>query len=263
MPTAPVARFATLAAAVAIALALTGCRGIVKTGVPITGAEMAPDSRPAIDVSNYNGSVRVVVDDDIQKASVRARVRRLTKKVPKGEGLAAQTFLAAETVVQDGRTILRVVSETRLANPDDSRADLTIRLPSCGGVLVRNSGGPVELRGVGGAITVENGIGNRSGGWVIVRTQQVLTDPIHLSTTNGKVHLQGPPGSTGSVDIHTDDGAAVMYAMGGVLAVEKAETGHFVGTLNSGENPVTIRTGKGRAEIYIIDSAGSYRPTRR
>jgi hypothetical protein len=129
---------------------------------------------------------------------------------------------------------------------------------------VRSAGGPVEVRGaVSGPIDIENGAGNRYGGLVIFRTSEVLHDPVSITTTAGKVHFQAPPGTSGQFDVTAEGGEAVMFALAGSLNVTSATADHFVGTLNKGENPVTIRTGEGRAEVYIIENAGSYRPRRR
>ncbi|MCC6659428.1 MAG: hypothetical protein IT437_00945 [Phycisphaerales bacterium] len=255
-------RLALILAAVAAAL-LGGCHGVAKIPVTITGPEITRESRPAIDVRNWAGSVFIQADPTIKHASVTARAIPRRGGAPKGDDLERQTFVAAESKVEGGHSTLRVVSETRLGDPDLSEARLVIKVPSCGGIMVRNAAGPVEVRGAAGAITIENGAGNQAGGLVIVRTDQVITDPVTITTTNGKIHFQAAPGTSGQFDIQSDDGMAVMYALVGTLRVTSATADHFVGVLNNGENPVTIRTGKGTAEVYIIENAGSYRPVRR
>ena len=251
-----------LAGLLALAL-LAGCRGVAKIQVTITGEPITAETRPAVDVRNWRGSVTIVADSSIERATVHAKALPRVKGSPKGDELAAQTFVAAESTVQDGRATLRVVAESRLADPDVAEARLVIRVPSCGGVMVQNAGGVIEVRGIGGAVTIENGTGNRAGGRVIVRTDQVMREPVSITTSNGKVHYQVPPGSSGQFDLRSDDGTAVMYAMSGSLTVRSAGPNYFQGTLNGGENPVVIRTGRGKAEVYVIETAGAYRPTKR
>lgn len=248
----------------ALLAALTGCRGVARVSVPITGPAITADTKPVVDVRNWAGPVSIVTDPSFDHASVRAKVIPRRKGAPKGDDLERQTFLAAESTSQDGRATLRVVSETRLGDPDLSEVRLMIHVPSCGGLTVRSAGGTIKVRGpVSGPIDIENGAGNREGGPVILRTSEVIRDPVSITTTNGKIHFQAPPGSSGEFDIRSEAGEAVMFALAGSLNVTGATADHFTGTLNKGENPATIRTGKGRAEVYIIENAGSYRPRKR
>jgi hypothetical protein len=251
--------FLTLLATVVLA----GCSGASRFDVGIKGPVLGADSRPAVDVHNWNGSVRVIVEPGRKQASVWAKVRPVGKDSPTGSDLADACLIAAESVQQEGHMILRVVSESKLADPDQSAADLVIRLPSCGGVYLRNAGGPVVLRGVGGAVSVENGTGNRPGGRIELRTNVAITDPVTLMTTDGNVHFQAPPNSTGRFDLTTDNGRAALFAHAGVIKTETVTPSRFVGTLNGGGNLIQLRSGRGRVEAYILDDAGFYRPAHR
>lgn len=246
----------------ALTVALAGCRGASKLDVPIDGPAIEAGLNPAIDVRNFHGSVRILVDRRFSVPSVQATLKPAHPEAPRGDDLSAVCFIAAETVLQDGRAILRVLSETTLADPGHATADILVRVPDCGGVLVHNAGGLVELRGVAGAVTVENGTGNRSGGRVELRTGHPLNAPVRLSTTTGAVHLQVVPASRGKFDLTAAAGRAEFDVRGGEVATEVVLPDRIIATLNGGTNPVVLRSGSGPVRARIIENAATSIPPR-
>lgn len=244
----------------ALTVLIGGCRGASRMEVPINGPELG--ANPAVDVRNFNGSVRILVDRRFSTPSVRAVVRPLHPDAPRGEDLEASCMVVAESVVQDGRPILRVLGETTLADPDQAAADIVIRLPDCGGVNVQNAGGLVELRGIAGAVTVENGTGNRPGGRIELRTGRPMTDPVLLSTTTGPVHFQAVPASAGRFDLTAAAGRAEFDCRGGAVFTDLVTPSRVVATLNSGANPIVLRSGSGPVRARIIENAATSVPPR-
>ncbi len=241
---------------------LCGCRLGSKVDVAVTGAAVEPGTPTAVDVNNWNGSVRVLTGSRYKQAEVRAKVRRTQSGSPGRRDIAKASSITAETTVSDGRAILVVRSTTTLADPQEGKAELTICLPACAGVLVRNAGGIVDLRGVGGAVTVENGFNGGPGGRVELRTDEPMTQPVALVTSDGPVHYQVGPSSTGRFDLQADDGMVEFLAKGGSVRTEVVDPDRWIGTLNDGENPVVLRSGRGTVGAMVIPDARAYRPSR-
>lgn len=234
-----------------------------KVDVTMTGPELGRDSRPMVDVSNWNGSVEVIVSSRFKRADVRAKVRRASGADVGRRELARESAVTAQSTTEGGRPVLRVRSTTSIPDPTQGRAELLIRLPACAGAVVRNSGGLVELRGVGGPITVENGVNNGPGGRVEIRTSEPLTDPVTVTTSEGTIYFQVGPNSAGRFDLLAEGGEAALDAQRGVIKFESYAKDRFVATLNGGENPVTLRSGRGVVYARVIDDARDVKPSRR
>lgn len=254
---------AALAAALGL-LASGGCAGgrRVRSSVPISGPELVDGSRPMIDVSNWNGSVRILAKENYDKASVTAKLYRASRKDVSRSGLSDATTVTAESLVENGRPVLRIRSSTTLPNPDRARARLIICVPDCDGVKVRNAGGIVELRHVAGAIDVQNGVGSGPGGRIELWTAKPMTEPVTLTTNGGIVLYQIAPRSTGRFDMTAVNGQAAMEAYGGDVRAQTTTYDRFVGTLNGGENPVTLTSRNGSVWARVIENAGEYKPPR-
>jgi DUF4097 and DUF4098 domain-containing protein YvlB len=245
---------------------IVGCKGPSKRQVEIDGPALEPGRSVAVDVTNFNGSVRVKVSDRYKEPTVRVRLeapggtRLSTKKT-----LQKSIYVGAEIVQQEGGSVLRVLSRPseEVARSTETKVRIDIRLPKCDGVLVHNSGGIVRLLGVTGGIQVENGSGATAGGDIDLRTGDPLVDPVALMTTEGNVLLQMGPNSRGALDITSESGDAMVRAYVGRLSDIKPTAGHWTGTLNDGSNPIMLRTAKGTARVLIMENAATSTPTKR
>ncbi|MBL9031519.1 MAG: hypothetical protein JNM80_07400 [Phycisphaerae bacterium] len=245
----------------ALALLAAGCARTRPFDVPVLGERLPPELTTAVEVTNWNGSVRVEANPRLEAPEVSARVRRLVRGGPKGAELKQSAIIRAIASFDDGRRILRVT--TAPASPEresDVAVVLVVSVPRSENVVVRNAGGSVELVGVGGAIDVENGMAGVRGGDVVVRTGQPLTAPVSLASPQGLVHFQAGPGSSGLFDIASDSGAAEFVSKVGNVRDAKPEPGHFRAVLNDGSNPVILRAGKGTARAWVIPNADKIGP---
>ncbi len=259
-----VMRHARPVALLLVILVLAGGCGMrrVKLSVPISGPPVTRESQPVLDLSNWNGRVKVVVQDRFDDAEIVAKVWRTSRKSPKRGAVRDATSVTAESVVEGGRNVLRVRASTSLDDPSQAYSRLKVRLPSCGGVIVRNAGGTVELRHVAGSINVENGSGSLPGGRVELYTAAPMTEPVTITTSSGTVLYQVGPNSTGRFELTADGGQAAFTALVGKVTFEHSGQDHWVGTLNDGTNPVVLRSHKGTVWAKVIENAGEYKPPR-
>lgn len=251
-----------VAAILAAAWVLGGCSGPAKQEVEVGGAGLSAASRPVLDVTNRNGSVRVEVDPLLSQPVVRAQISPGAGSELKAKEAAEHAWIAAETVNEGGREVVRILAEPKEGSPETPRIHLLVLTPPTSGVTVRNAGGAIELIGVAGPIEVENGIGGGPGGRVEVRTDEIMTWPVTLTTTEGPVFYQVPPESTGRFDISTESGKARFVAKGGSVGGVLAAEDRWVGTLNRGENPVTLRSGDGFVRAMVRRDPVAYVPNR-
>lgn len=253
-------------APIALLVVLVGCKGVSRRTIDITGVETVPGQVVAVDVTNFNGNVRIVADDERKEPRVRATARAkkgLFRRFATQEQLHA-VWIGAELVEQEGGSVLRVLArpDAEVPGSEKIRVHLTVTVPACNGVLVRNAGGRVDLRNVEGAIQVDNGYAGTKGGDIDVRTALALDAPIALTTSEGGVFLQTGAFTTGEIDVASDDGSAIVRAHVGDLDDVLVTAGRWRGVLNGGTNPVMLRTGKGEARLLVLDNAGEFIPTK-
>lgn len=244
-------------------LAMIGCQSSNRLyTVPIDGPELAGATPAAVDVTNWQGSVLVVVEPEIKHATVQARVE-LKKGLDHAHQQAAleAIHIAATTSQEGGRSVLRVLAENAGQEQLANKAHVKITMPACEGVQVHNAGGPVRLVDVGGAITVENGADGSNGGWIELLSGSPITGPVTLTTADGSIHFQTPPGTTGRFDLGSPDGPVQFKCEAGEVHDVVASHTHWQGVLNGGENRVTLRTARGRVRVMIIKNAGTYVPS--
>lgn len=238
---------------------LGGCGRGARVSVPLSGVEIAPDFGPTVDVTNFRGSVRVVADERAKAPTVSARVRRLDRSLRiRDKELAQKANITADSVIEDGRRLLRVV--TTPTGDEEVAVDLVVRVATTEGVRVRNAGGAVILEGIDGPVTVINGVGGASGGDVTVRTGEAMTDHVNLVTTDGTVLYQVGPGSSGAFYLETDAGDAEFYAKIGRVTEARPNGSKYRAVLNGGDNPISLRSGRGDVRVVVIENAGTYGP---
>lgn len=231
------------------ALIAGGCTKTVRVDewrLPVP--EGAPEG-PALDVRTFRGDVTVRADPQAKEIRVEAALHA------DGDSesldvtqIGRAVEVSAVTEDRAGRPTLVVSGVTNRATPDH-RVDVLIRVPTATGVTVRTGGGEVILVGVGGEIGIETG-----GGAVEVRTNRTLDARVSITTGDGNIYYQAPLNSTGRFTVSSDDGDATWEAEEWEARVSPMEAtkGRFSVTLNGGENPVTIHTGKGDATISIM-----------
>lgn len=236
-----------------------GCSNSSPLKVPVEGLRIPPEYAPAIEITNWQGDVQVYASDKFKDIQVRARARALDKTAPRrGEDLRKCVAVRAVSSQDGDRRLLKITSRPAASPPQSVAVDLQIRIPRAMGIHVVNSGGEVELIGVGGPITVENGAPGQAGGPIQVRTGVPMTEPVTLRTTSGKIVYQVGPGSTASFDLKTASGSPEVTAEVGSLDRVSAQPQRWRGTLDRGTNPVQLSTDKGDVSVLVIENAATY-----
>lgn len=208
----------------------------------------------ALDIQNDRGLVEVIVDRLRTDATIEWRAfpadGRPMKPLPDAAANAERGLVAWDMAEDGAMPVLRVLAIQPTGGNASSPVRLRVTLPSCAGVRVRNSGGAVTLRGVSGAIDVNNGYGGGPGGFVNVTTAGAARHPITLLTTEGDIRLDVGPGSTGKIEASAAGGRVRVDASGAHLMDAKAGNREYVGTLG-GENAIEIHTARGSVELMV------------
>jgi hypothetical protein len=257
-----VVRLIALALLAAWPLTMSGCkRAVLGLNTPIAGYdESTAGVTTAIDIVNTNGSVLVFADKrwktpEVYLKAKSEKTRRL-KVLP--------DWLRVDSVLEQGRPVLRVRCNAPIAGEhggDETFTNrLVIRVPACTDIVLRNGGGTVEVRGVTGAIDVQNGFENRPGGDVIVRTDAAITSPVLVYSSEGNVHCQLGLGSKGRVEVSSDYGKAEVRARSTPFTgIRNPTDSRWTGTMDGGMNAVVVRTGKGVARLLVHEDSAEYR----
>lgn len=256
-----------LAAMVLGGMMLGGCAYRRGVAVPLKEPETGWPARSAIDVQNFHGSVTVVVDPTLDRivpsASAGARQNLLN-------GVQWRPAEAVSVVMdvkeQNGGQVLVVRSGAVWPDPEDVWVDLTIRMPSCNGVIIWNRGGPVELVGVSGAVHVENGPldpipgrgAGRSDGRIELRTDAAMTEPVALVTTRGTVVYQVGPNSTGMFELVSGDRPTQFYCREVRPDQTTVKGNNLTVQLNGGHNPVMLRSDEGLVRAKVVEDAATF-----
>ncbi|MFI4897182.1 MAG: hypothetical protein ACIARR_05090 [Phycisphaerales bacterium JB059] len=258
-----------LACAIALPclMTLSGCRkgGVRSRLVSIQRTKMIEIDGPpvtrgrftALDIENQNGSITIIASDRLSEAEIEWNIPRGDRAEIASYGIDPSDkslWVQAEHEAGPDRSILRV---TTLNAPLESgfhpRVDLTIRTPVCDGLLVRNSGGDVEIVGIRGAITVENGFAGGQGGRVEVRAVEPVVEPVRLTSSVGPVYLVLPPESRGTLDIQSASGRADFNTkFGRVTQVHPTER-HWTGVWNEGGNRIELYSGEKDARVMVVE----------
>lgn len=246
-------------AALVVATTLADCKAPKSKRIAIAGPAVVAGAAVGLDVQNQNGGVKVVVDAARPEAVVVARTRSGGRVVTEGD--RAHAWIAAESVDQDGRSVLRVLS-TPAEGGADQPVDLVIFVPRCDGLTVRNAGGPVEVVGVSGAVDVESGGAGRPGGWIRVRSDHALSSPVRLITDEGTIVCIVTPDSAGRISMNAPHGSAKIFAPQTVLLGAQVSQTAISATLNGGSNDIVLHTASGDAQLIVRDKPESYLTTR-
>ena len=237
--------------------ALTGCQRSAGFDVRIEGLKLPPEYAAFVDVSNFAGNVQVRSGERVNEVAVRARARWIGGRRPMNfEDLRKSVAVRAIVSEEDGRRVLRITGKP--AGDAPVALDLQIRVPRVSGARVFNTGGEVEMVGISGPVSVENGRPGKSGGNVEVRTGMPMTEPVRIVTTEGKVVYQIGPGSTGDFELITPAGTPEVEAKIGTIDGIRYAGDRWRGSLDKGTNRVEIRSDKGDIRVLLLQNAGEY-----
>ncbi len=238
---------------------LSSCGTVSKIDTAEQQIRIEQGTPVAIDIENFNGNVRVVVDPTLTavKPVIKKRVSWHVDQFIREDAQDAIT-VRSRTVEQDGRSVVTIRTSTKWIEPEKTWVNLTLFVPRCDGVRVWNRGGKVTLEGVSGAIQVENFEYAGNGAPIEVRTAQDIVDPVMLVTDSGTVAYQVGPGSTGQFTLDSADDREEFDC--NVVHPQELHSDGKVTTasLNSGDNQVLLRSGKGMVLVLVMSDPMGY-----
>jgi len=231
--------------------------------VPIEGAPITVGRLNAIIIDNPNGKVKVYAKPANEEAHITFRVdqeRRLRFRAarmgfefdPTGE-----YFTAVHT--NNGELSTLTIKPTDL-DVEGYRPpiDLTVYIPQCDGLEVRNAGGKVIIVGVEGAINVESGTTIRKGGDIEIRTDESQNETVHATTNNGHVTLVTGPSSSGTIELIAPRGKTSFNSRYGIVNNSMPAKGHWSGIWNDGTNEIRLNTEDGDASVVVVENPVMY-----
>ncbi len=196
----------------------------------------------AVDVETSRGDVLVEVDP-------RAKAPRVVAMTTNARGERVRASWAAAMVEQaEPYPILRVLA---MADDRAARADLTVIVPACVGLRVRNVGGDVTVRGVRGAVDVQSGSDVTPGGNVSVSLGEALDAPLMVRSSRGSVVVSLPKGSRGALHVTSGVGRGAIVAPRAELRGLTGAGGSWRAVLNDGEHDCRVIADQGSAEIRV------------
>ncbi len=211
----------------------------------------------ALDIENVGGSIQVRVEPHLTAPTVEARTRwKASDPAVWTDENPPSTVTARFDPAEAGRGVLTVRAGLAEPAPEQSAIDLVVLVPQCHGLRIRNGGGPVQVVGVQGAVTIQNGLalgsaGDAGAGRIEVRTGAPISDPIALTTTRGPITLVTQPRGAAEFDLVTGDGDAQFRTAYGTVRDVKPEPGRYRGVWNGGTAPVTLQSGAGRVRVIV------------
>ncbi len=231
--------------------------------VPIVGDPITVGRLNAIVIDNPNGKVKVYAKPAHEEAHIYFRVhkeRQLRWRAAR-MGLdfdpTGEYFTAVHTNTGELSTL--TISPTDLTVEGyRPPVDLTVYIPQCDGIEIRNAGGKVVIVGVTGVINVESGTNIRKGGHIEIRTDLSQLETIHATTNNGHVTLVTGPESAGTIELIAPRGKTSFNSRYGIVNHSMPAKGHWTGIWNDGTNEIRLNTEDGDATVMVVENPVMY-----
>ena len=239
----PMIRLAALALAAAL---LAGCES-THSKQTMTLQVAGPI---AIDVSSFGGDVLITGVGKGDDASITFERQALHGEDRRDEAVAslADISTTAELVPGELGQVLRVRAETTHGEPHFQRVHITIEAPLIDGVAILTQRGRVVVRNVAGECNLRT-----SDDYIRFMTARALTRPITISNVDGDIDFRTAGASRGTISAEAGGGSVLHRVREGVLTVATG-TDHdsLHGTLNGGDNAITLRTTNGDIRIAVV-----------
>jgi DUF4097 and DUF4098 domain-containing protein YvlB len=231
--------------------------------VPIVGDPITVGRLNAIIIDNPNGKVKVYARSRHEEASISFRVDKESRmrwlSARKGYDFdpTGEYFTAVHS--NDGELSTLTISPTDLTVEGyRPPVDLTVYIPQCDGLEIRNAGGKVIIVGVTGVINVESGTNIREGGQIEIRTDLAEMETIHATTNNGHVTLITAPDSAGTIELIAPRGKASFNSRYGIVNQSMPSKGHWSGIWNNGTNEIRLNTEDGDVLVMVVENPVMY-----
>jgi hypothetical protein len=203
----------------------------------------------SVDIESFNG--HVVIEADPRAEGVSFQVQREgthgffrggeTDNAMKGIGYEA------ELVPGELGPVLQVRTWTDTPEPHFQRANIFITAPAVHNVKVVTHTGSVRVEGMHGSVDITTHEGD-----VVVMTNEAMTRPVTIVTSDGSIDYRVRGESTGRFDAETVRGEVKHRLMYGRFTMEPVGNNALRMTLNDGVNPVRLRTVDGDIRIAVV-----------
>jgi DUF4097 and DUF4098 domain-containing protein YvlB len=231
--------------------------------VPIEGDPITIGRLNAIVIDNPYGKVKVYAKSAHEEAKIYFRVHkeRQMRWRAANQGFdfdpVGEYFTAFHS--NNGELSTLTISPTDLTIEGyRPPVDLTVYIPQCDGVEVRNAGGKVIIVGVTGVINVESGTNIRKGGHIEIRSGVAQLETVNATTNNGHVTLVTGPESAGTVELIAPRGKTSFKSRYGVVDNSIPAKGHWTGVWNNGTNEIRLNTEDGDATLMVVENPVMY-----
>lgn len=252
------------------AVTLTGCTRMgglrarmaadeLAHSVPIQGDPVVLGRLNAVVIENPYGKVKVYAKPAHEQAHITFRVqqeRRLRWRAAR-QGFefdpVGDYFKAIHS--HNGELSTLTVMATDLSVEGyRPPIDLTVEIPQCDGIEVRNAGGKVVIVGVQGAINVVSGDDEVAGGPIEIRTDKQQVEEIYAMSNGGHVTLVTGPESAGTFELVAPRGKTSFNSRYGVVDHSLPKVGHWTGIWNDGTNSIYLESQDGDASVIVVDN---------
>lgn len=231
--------------------------------VQIKGDPITLGRLNAVIVDNPYGKVKVYAKPAHEQANVTFRVQQENRLRWRAARMGfdfdpvGEYFTATHS--NNGELSVLTISPTDLTVEGyRPPIDLTINIPQCDGIEVRNAGGKVVIVGVQGAIHVESGDAEVPGGPIEIRTDKEQVEEIYAYSNGGNVTLVTGPGSAGTVELVAPRGVTSFNSRFGVVNHSMPRKGHWTGIWNDGTNSIYLESLDGDASVMVVDNPVMY-----
>ncbi|MFG0244445.1 MAG: hypothetical protein ACF8MF_00120 [Phycisphaerales bacterium JB052] len=231
--------------------------------VPIEGDPVIIGRLNAVVIDNPYGKVKVYAKPAHEQAHITFKVQQETRLRWRAarQGFefdpVGEYFTATHT--HNGELSTLTVSPTNLSVEGyRPPIDLTVNIPQCDGIEVRNAGGKVIIVGVEGAIHVESGDSVVAGGPVEIRTDKDQLEEIYAVSNGGHVTLVTGPQSAGTVELVAPRGKTSFNSRYGIIDNSMPSKGHWTGIWNNGTNSIYLESQDGDASVVVVSNPVMY-----
>lgn len=227
--------------------------------VPIQGDPVIVGRLSAVVVDNPYGKVKVYAKPAHEQAQVTFRVQqeRRLRWLAARQGFEfdpiGEYFKAIHT--HNGELSTLTVMPTDLSVEGyRPPIDLTVEIPQCDGIEVRNAGGKVVIVGVEGAIRVVSGDDEIPGGPIEIRTDKEQVEEIYAMSNGGHVTLVTGPDSAGTFELVAPRGKTSFNSRYGIVNHSLPKVGHWTGIWNDGTNAIYLESQDGDASVIVVEN---------
>lgn len=231
--------------------------------VPIEGDPITVGRFNAIIIDNPYGKVKVYAKPAHEEAHIYFRVDKESQLRWRSARMGldfdptGEYFTAVHTNTGELSTLTIAPTDLTIEGFRPP-VDLTVYIPQCDGLEIRNAGGKVIIVGVTGVINVESGTNLREGGHIEIRTDMAQMETIHATTNNGHVTLVTGPDSAGTIELIAPRGKTSFNSRYGIVNNSMPSKGYWTGIWNDGTNEIRLSSEDGDATMMVVANPVMY-----